>query len=904
MRSWMNDLVVTASTLAIAAGFGYFYYRDLNQQIAASGQKPIGTITYQRNDTERRYGDRVVWQQVNDNAPLYNQDSIRTAANSEAVIHLDDGTQIALSPDTLITLDWGPKAKAEDFLGGSITAIRTGPGASGGAPGQAAGAPGSQGGAGAAAAGKPGGAASGGLVIRSGRSQVTVDQATVNLSHGGGGELAVSVASGQASLAVGNSVRTLSSAQVAEVNAAAGTATVSNLELAPVAPAANAIFVTHEESAPVDFTWQSGVPAKSYTLQLSATPSFDQGVRSVAADGAVFGYDSGLPLISFSWSASRVASGYELQVATDAQFTNVADRVEATTASISVNSLAAGSYYWLVLPVYAFGTSGGQGGSAPAAFRTVRDAHLKAASLVAPAEGADLNTLSINSAGLLFNWTADSSMANWTLLLARDKGLADVVRRETTVNNFFLLRKPLIPGTYYWQVRGSDSYGVQSPPSEIRTFAVHLRTATINLKSPEANWAYDGSTFANVPVVWQSDILGTYEVQLSTRADFSALYSQLKTTFNNATFGTIPPGTYFWHVLLLSQDGSTLLSSGDQAFTVLPPLVAPLAVTPAPGKGFDLINAPNLPFRWDGDPRSEFYDFTLYGPAPNGGMRVITSAKDLTVNEFILKDLGGLVPGSYTWEIKAHNPPGASLSAQESQPTLANFTINHLRIIPAPRLVSPFANMQIDGPSALDHGVSFGWISPDREGSAIVQVASDPGFSKDLKQLPAGPGVSSVSLRELLPGTYYWQVKAMTHDGIDAPPSPVNEFTVATLPSLGQPMEVSPAAQTTVDMWNKPALSFSWSPVPDATSYSLSLVDATSGRVIFAVTNVTGTSYQYTELRNLNVGTFVWKIQATQTDHSGQAVRSSEPLQVRFDIALGNKIGPADINSPRRFFVH
>ena len=212
--------------------------------------------------------------------------------------------------------------------------------------------------------------------------------------------------------------------------------------------------------------------------------------------------------------------------------------------------------------------------------------------------------------------------------------------------------------------------------------------------------------------------------------------------------------------------------------------------------------------------------------------------------------------------------------------------------------------MQIDGPSALDHGVSFSWVSPDPEGSAIVQVASDPGFSKDLKQLPAGPGVSAVSLRELLPGTYYWQVKAMTHDGIDAPPSPVNEFTVATLPSLGQPMEVSPAAQTTVDMWNKPALSFSWSPVPDATSYSLSLVDATSGRVIFAVTNVTGTSYQYTELRNLNVGTFVWKIQATQTDHSGQAVRSSEPLQVRFDIALGNKIGPADINSPRRFFVH
>jgi len=947
MRSWMNDLVVTASTLAVAAGFGYLYYRDINQQIILSGQKPIGTITYERNNTERRYGDRVVWEQVSDNAPLYNQDSIRTAGDSDAVIRLIDGTQISLSPDTLITLDWGPKAKAVDFVSGSITAIRTG-GGPGEASGGAQGVPGSVSGAGGrAAAGQPTAAPSG-LVIRSGRSQVVVDQATVSLAHGAGGELSVDVASGEASLGVGNSVQTVSAAQAAHVNTSTGAATVTEVDLAPLSPAANAIFVTRGDAAPVDFSWRSASPAKAYSLQLSPTPAFDHGVRTFTAaaesttegvapgvyywrvgaagatssaqqltvlhdvaivpetpaSGTVFGYDSGLPLLSFSWSASRVASGYELQVATDPQFTKVVANVGATTTSISVNSLGAGSYYWRVVPVYGFGTSGGSAHSASASFRIVRDTRLKAATLVAPAEGADLNTLSVNSAGLLFNWTADHAIARWTLLLARDTGLTDVVRREMTVNNFFLLRRPLIPGTYYWQVRGIDGYGVQAPHSAIRAFKIHLHTATIKLKSPEANWAYDGATFANVPVVWQSDILGTYEVQLSTRADFSALYNQIKTTFNNATFGSIPPGTYFWHVLLLSQDGSTLLSSGDQAFTVLPPLVAPLAVTPAPGKGFDLINAPNLPFRWDGDPRSEFYDFTLYGPSANGGMRIIASAKDLKVNEYILKDLSGLVPGAYTWEIDAHNPSGPSLSAQESQPTLANFTIRHLRIIPAPRLLSPFANMQIDGPSALDHGVSFSWISPDPEGSAIIQVASDRSFSKNLKQLPAGPGVSSVSLPELLPGTYYWQVKAMTHDGIDAPPSAINEFTVATLPSLAQPTGVSPSPQATVDMWDKPALSFSWRPVPDATSYSLSLVDATSGRVVFSVTNVAGTSYQYTELHNLNIGTFVWKIQATQTDHTGQAVRSSEPLQIRFNIALGNKIGPADINSPRRFFVH
>ncbi len=955
MRSWMNDLVVTFSTLAVAAGFGYLYYRDINQQIGAGNQKPIGTITYLRNETQRRFGDRVVWQQLRDNSELYNLDSIRTSANSDAVIRLADGTQIAMSPDTLITLDWGSKAKTVDFLSGSITAIRSGPpsggSTAGGGPTAAAGAPG------AARAGTPAGGAAGpagssaseGLVIRSGRSQVMVEAATVNLSRAGRGKLAVSVASGEASVAVGGSVRTVSAAQVAEVNGAAGTAAVSNLALAPVAPVSGAIFVTQGDAVPVDFSWQSEVAEKGYTLQIAASPDFGREVRTVAASGeharqsvptgvyywrvsaggatspaeqltvrrdvpivpetpaadSVFGYDATLPLINFSWSPSQVTGRYELEVASDAQFSNIVDRVEAATTGIAVNTLAAGSYYWRVVPLYSFGTAAGGEPSAAASFSIVRDTNLKAATLVAPAEGADLNTLSINSAGLLFNWTADNAMASWTLTVARDRALSDVVLRETTINNFYLRRKPLIPGSYYWQVRGVDAYGVKSPPSAIRSFKVHRRTATINLKSPEANWAYDGATFANVPVVWQSDILGAYEVQLSTRADFSALYSQIKTTFNNATFGVIPPGTYFWHVLLLSQDGSTLLSSGDESFTVLPPLVAPLAVTPAPGKGFDLINAPNLPFRWDGDPRSDFYDFTLYGPGgANGGMRIIASAKNLTVNEFILKDLGGLVAGNYTWEVTAHNPAGPSLSAQESQPTLANFTIRHLRIIPRPRLLRPSPNMVIDGPSALDHGVAFSWVSPDPEGSAIVQVAADRSFSKSLKQIPAGPGTSSVSLPELLPGTYYWQVKAMTHDGIDAPPSAINEFTVATLPSLAQPTGVSPAPGQIVNMWNQPALELSWRAVSDATSYSISLADAANGRVIFSATNVVGTSYRYTELRNLNVGDFVWTIQATQTDRSGQAVRSSEPLKIKFYIALGNKIGPADINSPRRFFVH
>src|SRR4030042_2611749 len=69
-------------------------YADFTHKIEAGGAKQIGTVTYKREVAQRKYVSQVVWEDVEQNTPVYNNDSIRTADLSEAIVNLSDGTRI------------------------------------------------------------------------------------------------------------------------------------------------------------------------------------------------------------------------------------------------------------------------------------------------------------------------------------------------------------------------------------------------------------------------------------------------------------------------------------------------------------------------------------------------------------------------------------------------------------------------------------------------------------------------------------------------------------------------------------------------------------------------------------------------------------------------------------------
>lgn len=114
-----------AAILICIAGFStsiFFFSRSLNQSLKKSSADEIATITFKYRSAQRRLADRVVWDRLQNNSPVYNGDIIRTADLSEATIYFVDGNRMDLHENTLVQISSGGKRRgtAIAFEFGSI----------------------------------------------------------------------------------------------------------------------------------------------------------------------------------------------------------------------------------------------------------------------------------------------------------------------------------------------------------------------------------------------------------------------------------------------------------------------------------------------------------------------------------------------------------------------------------------------------------------------------------------------------------------------------------------------------------------------------------------------------------------------------------------------------------------
>jgi len=79
------------------------FMRDLSQTIDLYNVKPVGTIIIKKNTVQRRLADRVLWERLRVESPVYLGDTIRTAEISSATLDID-GRQIDLDENTLIRI--------------------------------------------------------------------------------------------------------------------------------------------------------------------------------------------------------------------------------------------------------------------------------------------------------------------------------------------------------------------------------------------------------------------------------------------------------------------------------------------------------------------------------------------------------------------------------------------------------------------------------------------------------------------------------------------------------------------------------------------------------------------------------------------------------------------------------
>ncbi len=428
---------------------------------------------------------------------------------------------------------------------------------------------------------------------------------------------------------------------------------------------------------------------------------------------------------------------------------------------------------------------------------------------------------------------------------------------------------PLRNGFYYWTVESIDGAGNIEDCWAIGQFEISgvPNSDTTPPPTPTLSSPGNGATITNrVPSFDWTDVSDPsgvyYTFELDNNTDFSTVIyiDQAFTSdygpmvLNGAPF---PNGTYYWRVT--PRDGqwndgtptpirSFIISSSSD--TTPPP--APTLSAPPNNIRYRLFPGTTFTFDWSdvSDPSGVLYKL-IVSPGTQGRDTVLVSSYTIGVSNFPPLD-----DGSYTWQVQARDGAGnlGPLS------TAGNFVVDTTG--PA----APVLSLPADGGTVSNATPVFDWSDVSDPGGAVkyrIEI-TDNNFMGEVYRVNLTTSTYTPTTA-LAPGLHYWRVGTDDSLGNPGPLSARRSFRVPgdvtppQAPTLNSPTNGSSTTSTSP--------SFSWNAVTDV-NVKYRLQADNSGTTFPSpevdVTNLSPTAYTASALA---VGTYSWRVAAT--DSSG-----------------------------------
>lgn len=425
---WFTDLLVVLVCLSTAAGSIYLFRRDLMRTIDSYDQEPAGIIIIRNNVVQRRHEDRVLWDRIFVDSPVYAGDLIRAADLSAATIYIDTN-QIDLNENTLIRIKDTPEKQGAihiELQEGNLS-LNTG-------------------------------TEGAGITLNLMGREVQATAGTVLNAEMGDEGLIVQVNEGNATFVEKGQSRELGEGTMLAQDSKG----VERIIPAAIVmrPRPNARFLkTTDEALSVDFSWKSINIEAGGTLRLEiagdsgftkdltiiddfssiAKASFNDGLwywrlayendilssgQLTVADAtgpelqspvmnSVFRYYGDLPQLRFQWSPRPGASHYTIEISADLDFKNPAISKQVSSASCIQAAPGPGAWYWRVLPGFSSVYDGSAAYSSTASFRIEQTNDPKAPAIeLPPPPKPDITVSDYPTAGQHYMVKQDDTIAN------------------------------------------------------------------------------------------------------------------------------------------------------------------------------------------------------------------------------------------------------------------------------------------------------------------------------------------------------------------------------------------------------------------------------------------------------------------------------------------------------------
>ena len=882
------DFLVVLLCLFGATVFLYLFQQDLFNTVRSMSVEPVGAIEIKYNTVQRRLADRVIWDRLFVNSPVYPGDTIRIARLSGATLDINKN-QIELGENTLIRIQKDTGNLEIDFFLGEISVTS--------------------------------GRDSGNLVMAVAGRQIETAPGTVFSASVSDKGMILTVNEGTAQIMDRNGLVETAAAGSVIAEDARGRAVLDPM-LVVTHPKQNARFLKNV-SMPfsLNFEWTRINLAGSAPLRLEIAhdrnfsrisnriDNLDSSTAVVLEPGSWFwrflyqntelssgrvtvteavkpellspqnGSDitfrASVPEAAFRWTAVPDVLNYILMVSNtpDFLFPRILTSVEGV--SFVSRALDIGTWYWQVQPVYSAAYEGRSVYSDIGTFVIRQRVDLETVTLNTPYRDSAVY-IGADRADTVFSWSASRDASSYTILISENANLSNPVISSTLRNNFYLYDKDddaLKTGQYYWAVSFTDEEGNSSPVSPARMFRTLDREATARLMSPPDRFSVYDRNLQEADFSWRTNLTHNLYLQVSSQQSFESLQINQNVTGDSVRGITLPEGDWYWRIQGSFDEAAPLVTSLARQITVLETprplditLISPVQGITIPGR-----TARNQPviFRWDTpDPvaSSRFVLSRNANPAVGSPQIEINNpGRTVTVNT--------LGEGVWYWTIIAQTPDGRTFTAAEPRQITVQ-PIPPLRLT----LISPEQGTVMPGRTALTTPTVFRWSTTENIASSRFVLSRNANPAVGRPEIEINNPGRAITVNSLEEGVWYWTVIAQSQDGLPVTALQPMRLTVQSVPALHLDL-ISPEQGHTISgrtARNQPVI-FRWDTTENIASsvfYLSRNANPSAGSPGIEI----NTGERTVTVDSLDSGVWYWTVTARTQD--GMPVTAVQPRQV------------------------
>lgn len=903
-----SDVIVFLLCISVCLCSLYFFWKDLNHTTKLNDREEIAHITFKYNISQRKFSDRVVWERLQQNSPLYNEDTVRTSNQALATIHFNNGTQIEVYENTMLQL-FSTKEGVKLTVGGGAIDVDTSTTAENEnvtlelSDGTQA-------------------------VMQQGTKLTAKNDETEGIKlQTNEGSVNITTQSGQQEL--------LNAGEAANLNSA-GQIKKESLVVTSISDNVMQFNYENEETKPVELKWKTS-DKKKIIVEASKTKDFSQleaayevtdadsvvlpsnsdvlywrvyeeDNPSQVSDGKIvmqtipaltpvspqdnlkFKYTFTLPKIIFNWKGNSYADYYRLVVSKVKDLRAPLIDRKIYGQSVVIDTLDAGEYFWQVTPYYSFDGSGYHAPTQINSFIVEKQETINPPSLVLPALNAKVYYEN-NTADTSFVWKSDISPAEYKLEVSRTEDFSKVVLTQKTTApripvHFEITSVP--EGEYFWRVTRTSSQETGPAVSEKGSFTLQKYVPGVNrLVYPPDGYQIEEQKLKAIGFSWKlaDEYKGktvNTKVQFSPYEDFYSEIKEFDTQKQQISNIALEAGTYFWRIAVPKEKSDGFNYSEPNQLQVLKPLKAPELISPKHNEKVVSTKDTKVTITWNSISGADYYRLTVKDKASDQ----IIQQDNYTSNKAVINTQ--LKNGSYTVALQAVCKETEKRALRVSEEAVTSFTVREVTPV---RLVALADGSSVSGINALRKPVTLTWEALDDKPVSSEFVLRKLQSDGTLKQVQTIKNPKTkITLERLTPGKYYWTIRATAADGSCIDAQKEFTFTVNSIPPLAKPYLMAPQNNLVMGpayLKKNRSITFSWKAVEGATDYSIVIYRKTSAskrEKIYEQKKIKGAQYKFTQMSLLDVGTFEWEVTAYSHAKDGYEEQKSPSSSAIFKI--------------------